>query len=228
MAFDFPNAPTVGQVYTSPTGVAYTWDGQKWTSGSGYGAIYIADTPPSAPSGSLWWESDSGILYISYNDGNSIQWVAIGGGIADAVRYGAAQTLTGAQQTQARTNIGAQAIITSFSAVLGADVTMNTNAWFDGPSVAQGAGGTLLVVGVAIVTDTVAIATLGARISDGGSVNTPGFTNTSVGTNTPLTIPVVGILTNPVGNLRLQGNDQNGSPSGRLKASSTIAVIRIA
>lgn len=88
MAFDFPNAPTVGQVYTSPTGVAYTWDGQKWASGSGYGAIYVSDTPPSAPSGSLWWESDSGILYISYNDGNSIQWVAIGGVRGNVIAVG--------------------------------------------------------------------------------------------------------------------------------------------
>jgi hypothetical protein len=105
MAFDFPNSPSVGTVYTSPTGTAYTWDGEKWTSGTGYGNIYIADSAPAAPVGSLWWESDTGILYVYYNDGNSTQWVAISGGIFDAVRYGAAQTLTTNQRAQARANI---------------------------------------------------------------------------------------------------------------------------
>lgn len=37
MAFDFPNTPTIGLVYTTPTGVAYTWDGEKWGAGAGYG-----------------------------------------------------------------------------------------------------------------------------------------------------------------------------------------------
>ncbi|MEY9239187.1 hypothetical protein ABIF68_006806 [Bradyrhizobium japonicum] len=32
MAFDFPNAPTIGQVYQG-----YTWDGEKWTASAGGG-----------------------------------------------------------------------------------------------------------------------------------------------------------------------------------------------
>jgi hypothetical protein len=31
---DFPNAPTVGQIFTAPNGTAWTWDGTKWTSGA--------------------------------------------------------------------------------------------------------------------------------------------------------------------------------------------------
>lgn len=31
--FDFPNAPTLGQVATTPAGVTFTWDGTKWVSG---------------------------------------------------------------------------------------------------------------------------------------------------------------------------------------------------
>lgn len=43
--------------------------------------VTISDTPPASPSaGSLWWESDSGTLWIYYNDGNTSQWVAVGGG----------------------------------------------------------------------------------------------------------------------------------------------------
>jgi len=46
--------------------------------GSGGGAsVYVQDTPPSGvAAGSLWWESDTGLLYIYYNDGDSSQWVA--------------------------------------------------------------------------------------------------------------------------------------------------------
>jgi hypothetical protein len=45
--------------------------------GSG-GGVTIADTPPGSPTqGALWWESDTGGLYISYNDGNTTQWVGV-------------------------------------------------------------------------------------------------------------------------------------------------------
>jgi len=43
-------------------------------------SVYVSDSPPIAPiPGVLWWESDTGILYLRYNDGNSDQWVGIGG-----------------------------------------------------------------------------------------------------------------------------------------------------
>jgi hypothetical protein len=48
---------------------------------SASGGATISDTPPSSPTqGQLWWESDSGLLCLSYNDGNSTQWIAVGGG----------------------------------------------------------------------------------------------------------------------------------------------------
>jgi hypothetical protein len=53
----------------------------------------------------LWWESDTGILYVNYYDGNSTQWVAIAGLTPGTVRYDSAQSLTAAQQVQARQNI---------------------------------------------------------------------------------------------------------------------------
>jgi len=31
MAPDFPASPTVGQTYTAPSGLVYTWDGKVWT-----------------------------------------------------------------------------------------------------------------------------------------------------------------------------------------------------
>jgi hypothetical protein len=83
----------------------YAWDGQKWTSGSAQGAIYVSDSPPAAPAGSLWFENDTGILYFNYRDVDSTQWVALLGGGGSAIRYDIDQTLTETQKTQARKNI---------------------------------------------------------------------------------------------------------------------------
>jgi hypothetical protein len=68
----------------------------------------ISDTPPSsAPDGTIWYESDSGITYVRYNDGNSSQWVALLATGGDAVLYNTTQTLTEAQASRARQNIAA-------------------------------------------------------------------------------------------------------------------------
>ena len=45
----------------------------------------ISETPPTSPApsvGDLWWESDTGHLYVYYDDGNSTQWVAVSQGPA--------------------------------------------------------------------------------------------------------------------------------------------------
>jgi hypothetical protein len=105
--------------------------GEPGTGGGG-ASLIVADAPPVSPiPGTMWWESDSGILWIWYDDGNTTQWVEIGGGsssvskayvdAADAaltaadttlttavnnrVRYDATQGLTDPQATQARANI---------------------------------------------------------------------------------------------------------------------------
>ena len=85
---DFPNAPTVGQKFPAPplAGLpVYTWDGEKWTtiagspgSVGGSSQVYIGDTAPvGVADNSLWWESDTGLLYVRYNDGNSTAWIQI-------------------------------------------------------------------------------------------------------------------------------------------------------
>ena len=81
-------------------------------------SLTVSDTPPvGVPDGALWWESDSGLLYVKYNDGNTSQWViaapqpdinafALKTDIAaSAVRYDTAQSLSAPQQQQARQNI---------------------------------------------------------------------------------------------------------------------------
>jgi hypothetical protein len=79
MAFDFPNAPTIGQVYNN-----YTWDGEKWAITSiGGAAHYASDTPPAgALDNSIWLETDTGITYFRYNDGSSTQWISVLGNTA--------------------------------------------------------------------------------------------------------------------------------------------------
>jgi hypothetical protein len=75
--FNFPASPANGQTYSPQAGLSYTYDGTGWklTSG-GYTGVFISDTPPTSPTqGQLWWESDSGVMFIYYNDGTSSQWI---------------------------------------------------------------------------------------------------------------------------------------------------------
>jgi len=69
--------------------------------------VYVADAPPvGAPDNALWWESDSGLLYVRYNDGNSTQWVVATPqpDFSTYVQY-SVQAPAVAQQTQARQNV---------------------------------------------------------------------------------------------------------------------------
>jgi hypothetical protein len=50
--------------------------GEPGTGGGSGAATYIGDDPPVSPTvGQLWHESDTGLLFIWYDDGNSTQWV---------------------------------------------------------------------------------------------------------------------------------------------------------
>lgn len=115
MGFNFPNAPTVGQLYPTPAiagAPVWKWNGSVWIAvgGQGLGGIYVSDTAPvGAPDGALWWESTTGVLYLRYNDGDSSQWtmaMPVSDASLYAVRFDLAQALTALQQTQARGNIG--------------------------------------------------------------------------------------------------------------------------
>jgi hypothetical protein len=44
--------------------------------GIGVSTVTVSDMPPAgAPDDTLWWESDTGLLYVRYNDATSTQWV---------------------------------------------------------------------------------------------------------------------------------------------------------
>lgn len=66
----------------------------------GGGENYFQSTAPTSPSvGDRWVNSDDGICYVYYNDGNSSQWI----------EFGSSYTVTGATEPAA-----AQETISSF------------------------------------------------------------------------------------------------------------------
>lgn len=76
MALDFPSNPTDGQVFA-----AYTWNASKgvWqgTEESATVAVMSPTVPPSPKSGDIWFNTNIGIAYVYYDDGNSGQWVQL-------------------------------------------------------------------------------------------------------------------------------------------------------
>lgn len=78
MAINFPNSPSVGQVYEFGD-YKYTFDGIKWTSVLKYGlaaAKINSETAPISPEdGLMWYIPSTGKSYIWYEDGTSGQWV---------------------------------------------------------------------------------------------------------------------------------------------------------
>ena len=63
---------------TGPAGPAGA-TGPAGPPGTGGGSsVLVSDTAPTGvPDNTLWFESDTGLTYILYNDGNSTQWVPI-------------------------------------------------------------------------------------------------------------------------------------------------------
>ena len=81
---DGSNGPTGQTGPTGPAGPAGP-PGPTGPSGpQGVAGLDIGTSAPSGPStvGDLWWESDTGHLYVYYNDSNSSQWVAVSQGPA--------------------------------------------------------------------------------------------------------------------------------------------------
>jgi hypothetical protein len=68
-------------------GDKYVRENGQWVKSTA-GGVAISDTPPANPAHEdLWWESDTGALFIYYNDGNSSQWVQVNGESAPPAVY---------------------------------------------------------------------------------------------------------------------------------------------
>jgi hypothetical protein len=79
-----PTGGSTGQVLAKTSGTDYA---TAWVpSAPAVGLVSISDTVPASPvDNQLWWESDTGGLFIRQNDGNSAQWVQVNSkGLADA------------------------------------------------------------------------------------------------------------------------------------------------
>jgi hypothetical protein len=68
-----PTAPTAG---TADTSAQLATTAFVKAAIAGGASLTIADIPPTATAGALWWDSSSGQLFVGYNDGSSTQWVA--------------------------------------------------------------------------------------------------------------------------------------------------------
>lgn len=69
--------PTAGDSDTSIATTAFVAAAITAALASIVGGAVIADTPPAASQGKLWWNSATGDLFISFNDGTSTQWVQV-------------------------------------------------------------------------------------------------------------------------------------------------------
>ena len=79
----------------------------QWVNAPERAGVEMGTTPPaSAPPGTMWWDTDSGRLFISYDDGNTVQWVpatpeAGGGSSGGGGGGGTADSLNGLNDVQA-------------------------------------------------------------------------------------------------------------------------------
>lgn len=75
MALSFPPSPTVNQIYTVGD-QSWKWNGTSWealASAEIAPPVYINSLPPTSPqAGYLWWNSNTGELYVYYEGA----WVA--------------------------------------------------------------------------------------------------------------------------------------------------------
>jgi hypothetical protein len=77
-----PSATQVGEIWLGPDGVRYTWNGTAWDVAEGQvfasrvPTCTTAPTPPALPlPADLWFNTETGYLYIYYDDGSTAQWV---------------------------------------------------------------------------------------------------------------------------------------------------------
>jgi len=97
------------------------------------GGATIDDAPPSVPqSGQLWFDVDTGVLYVYYNDGTSNQWVQ-----PASIQYGGPGGGGGGA-----TNLDALTDVTLNSPAAGQVLKYNGTAWInDTDAVGSGGGG---------------------------------------------------------------------------------------
>jgi len=121
-------------------GITYGRKNGAWV--ASIGGATVSDTPPTPPlvQGQLLWESDTGITYIWYDDGNTTQWVQIAGSPANMAQnyvQKAGDTMTGGLTL---TGTSQMAIGTTPSANSRSSLTVISEISINGAGTAAGAG----------------------------------------------------------------------------------------
>ena len=81
MPINFPANPTTGDIFVFNQ-KKWRWNGYAWdrVADAAGAQIYYSDTVPSdANTGDFWFESDTGSFFAYLDDGDSLQWVEVGG-----------------------------------------------------------------------------------------------------------------------------------------------------
>lgn len=92
MAIDFPNSPSVNDLYTAG-GKTWQWNGTYWAAYGTGPILRTSDTAPVSPNnGDLWYETDTGRFFTYYDS----VWVEIGNAtdIAGALQPGQVTALS--------------------------------------------------------------------------------------------------------------------------------------
>lgn len=82
MAFNFPNSPTLNQIYAA-SGKTWKWNGYAWAvvDANLYAVFTASTTAPLNPNaGDRWLKTDEGIEYTWYIDNDGGQWVDLNSG----------------------------------------------------------------------------------------------------------------------------------------------------
>jgi len=172
------NTGSANQVLTS-NGSAIAW--ANGGTGGGASVTVSANTPASANSGDLWWDSDDGQLRIYYADGTSNAWVDAATSAAVAIAPNTALTIASLYTGQL--GGGVQALSTA--SAQNADVALNANCTIlnvtltgsDGPwitGLAGGVDGRIVAVHNSHATYTLKFASDSANSTAANRIYTPG------------------------------------------------------
>jgi hypothetical protein len=131
---------------------------------------YIGATPPGSVPAPLWWDSNSGQLFIQYNDGSSTQWVSASS-LDMSMVAGSFLPLTGGEVSG---QIDA-ATFTTYNHRMQTGGTLNTALGIYGELSGVRTGGNQYFTGIKIISDTMDAGGAGltglAVILDGGTTS---------------------------------------------------------
>lgn len=126
-AMDFPTSPTNGQTYGQ-----YYYDGTKgaWrVTGQPGSTVIPSPTAPTSPSpGNLWVNTNDGVLFWYYDDGNSTQWVEVKSNTASGSTVAARVDALEAKPSGLVPIVPTSVTVSSGSASIAADGTVTLGA----------------------------------------------------------------------------------------------------